>query len=409
MGVDGRGDAIAVWDEITAWTAPGASFDIKAALRPAGGAWRSPVRIGSATGISGLGGVSSPEPSLAVDPRGDAVVVWVSRASPSSSSIRAAVGSVGGAWSEPVTVSGGDMVGARAQVALDGRGNALAVWSSFSGRASGIRASSKPAGSSWRKPVTVMSGGGPQGALQVSFDLRGNAIVVWEQTYLTGGSYRDVILAAFKPAGGAWRPAVEVGPGNTYRGGPQVAFDARGNAIVVWVLLRGLWIEAAFRPAGGNWRKPVTLARERGEEAHPQVAFDPHGNATAIWGYHHPRSSTSVIHAAFRPTGGGWTRPVLIAAGAGSWSAPDLVIDRHSNALAIWSENGGAVLATMRPARRSWQKPLAVSPGSGCAGCAFSPVDAAFDSHGNAVAVWATFFGRFVVQAASFTPDPTTP
>lgn len=407
VGVDARGDGIAVWSEAVGSTSPGnSSFVVNAAFRPAGGGWQTPVKIAAASGTSVPFGVASPAPSVAVDPRGDAVVVWTSRPSFYAGLVEAAVKPAGGSWGQPVAVSrGGEFPAGGVQVAIDRRGNALVVWWSAP---LGIRAAFRRVGGPWDKPTTV-SPGGPYGLpTGLAFDTRGNAIAVWARAYRTSiRTARGAIQAAFRPVGHGWRKPVDVGPANLISGDPDVAFDRRGNATVVWVYPGSVSIlRSAFRSASGIWGKPMSVARRRGVGVayYPRVALDPQGNALAVWSYPNSSGSSSVIQAAFRPPASAWRTPVKLAT-IPNLTEPELVIDPAGNALVMWVENGGIVRAANRPARGVWHKPLTVAVGPGCASCKVWPADAAFDSHGNAVAVWMTFLGRNFVQAATFTPD----
>jgi PKD domain len=117
VALDDAGNAFAVWE------APpfAANRSIYAAQRSvASGSWTAPVRIAS--------GQPSGEPRLAVNGRGDAVVVWVAGSSSAWQSYRAFVASWSrdlGAWSSAETL--GDRPYSEARIALDESGNATVL------------------------------------------------------------------------------------------------------------------------------------------------------------------------------------------------------------------------------------------------------------------------------------------
>src|SRR5438309_1220838 len=68
-----------------------------------------------------------------------------------------------------------------------------------------------PAQAGWHAPLSI-SGVGNLGRTTLAVDPRGDAIAVWySQTYNEGFSATYVVKAAFKPAGGSWRRPVSVG------------------------------------------------------------------------------------------------------------------------------------------------------------------------------------------------------
>jgi len=357
LAVDARGDAIAVWSRVTRpWNArrPDQGYAVEAAFRGAGGAWQPPVVVGAAVQLCPRGTCGWPVPSLAIGPRGAAVIAWANFTTSGAGVIRAASRAADGRWQRPVAVYRGGATWL--QVALDQLGNATAIWSP----------------------------GGPRGAIRV----------------------------AFQPAGKQWRKPPTIGSGF----GVQLAFDAKGNAIALWTHLisdrRGALEQAAFKPARGSWSQPVTIGRGGGGGYLPQLAVDPRGDAIAVWAdWVRPGVCCgSAVQAASKPAGGLWRTPVTIA--SGFVGSVQVGLDARGDALAIWDLARGDVQAAMASPQGSWQRPISLGAGAppqlrGVAG----EVDAALDSQGNAVAVWIHDLGtshdpdhaESLVQAATFT------
>ncbi len=200
--------------------------------------------------------------------RGNAVAVWQLEVV-ATYRVQAARRPAGGSWGTPVWLSGPHARSAR--VAVNGRGAAVAVWQLDGRRDSGstVQAVRRPAGSSWGRPVALSDphAGAFAGAPDVALDGRGAAVAVWQRT---DGS-TDRVEAARRPAGGSWgRPVRLSDPGQDAENA-QVAVNWRGTAVVVWELWESPWVtpsgvQAARRPSGGAWGKPVEVV-EPGQDA----------------------------------------------------------------------------------------------------------------------------------------------
>jgi hypothetical protein len=120
--VDAQGDVAAVWNQ----TDGSGNIVAEAAVRPTGGTWQTPVAISSSQQIY------PPDPEVGVDARGDAVAVW-NHFDGTGDTAQAAVRPAGGVWqSTPTTLSSNDVdVPTSPEVAVDPQGNATAVWQVF--------------------------------------------------------------------------------------------------------------------------------------------------------------------------------------------------------------------------------------------------------------------------------------
>jgi PKD domain len=378
VAVDSQGDAIAVWARSS-----GSGRTVEAAVRPAGsGAWQTPVALSEA-------GARAERPALAVDPQGDAVVVW-ERSKGSGSVIEAAVRpAASGAWQRPLQLSTAGLSAHSPAVAIDSQGNTIAVWTGSDGSNSIVEAAAGSAASgAWQTPVALSPAGQRAEAPRVALDPQGDAVAVW-QSY--GANY--IIEAAARPAaGGAWQTPVALSPAGESSYTAQVAIDSQGNTIAVWGRYSsgGYIVEAAVGSVvSGAWQAPATLS-PAGEEAYePDVALDPQGDAVAVW-----QSSTEAgesIEAAVRPAASGaWQTPTPLSVRGMSTIGefPEVALDPRGDAVAVWDRpNGGDyfVEAAVRSAASgAWQTP---TPLSVAGPNAYLP-QVAVDPQGNAVAVW---------------------
>ena len=400
-----RGDAIAVWGRLT--SAGGATsadtYAIEVTSRPAGGTWQPPVIVGTGHLPCDRGGCEHlPVVSVAIGLRGDAVVMWNSRGPGVQEAIEAASRTAGRSWQRPVVLGPGGLP----QVALDQRGNAIAIWTGLHA----VRVAFRPAGQAWQRPATIASGNGF--GVHLALDARGDATAVWGKELFHPRrvpKFSVLVRSAFRPAGGSWHRAVTIGHGQDLSSYVELAVDPRGDTIAAWARHRGgngcclTAVQTAFKPAGGRWRRPVTLERDQDAQG-VQVAFGRRGEATVVW------CGSNGVRSASGPAGGPWGAAVTIGTPTVWCDSVRLGVDQSGDALAVWwnapSTAPGDVEAAMASPQGTWQPPVSLGGGpSPSLTGARGETGAALDSHGNAVVVWLHDLGagRQVVDAATFT------
>ena len=118
-------------------------------------------------------------------------------------------------------------------VALDGAGNAIAVWHRPDGSWNSIWASRYVAGSGWGAPGLIETDNTNSAHdARVAFDAGGNAIGGMDPV---GRRLRDNVLANRYTAGQGWGSAVLIETDNAGPAlEPRIAFDGNGNATAVW-------------------------------------------------------------------------------------------------------------------------------------------------------------------------------
>ena len=143
-----------------------------------------------------------------------------------------------------------------------------------------IRARTRSARGTFGRTVRLRGGtGGLLPSIAVATD--GTAIVAWTRT--VRGHFR--IFASVRRKGGRFGPGREIGRTDKQFGAlPEVEFDRRGNAIVLW-----RWsdrLQWSFRPRGRGFRAPRTIRVGRAAQRVPiqekQLAFDRQGNAYIV-------------------------------------------------------------------------------------------------------------------------------
>jgi hypothetical protein len=327
-------------------------------------------------------------PQVSFDGEGNAIAVW-SAGEGGSDVVQAAFRSAGGAWQAPVSLSSNGQSATEPHVAFDAQGDAVAVWDAYDGTSFNVQAAFRPAGGGWRTAVDLSAEEVP-GAdePEVAFDAQGDAVAIWHRGGPTGG----VVQSALMPVGGAWQAPVDIAA-SAVGFHPQVAFDRSGDELAAWEQYNGVdyteW--TAFKPAGGGWRSPVSISASGAEDA--RVAFDEKGDAFAVWrSWAEGFLSYHTMQAAFMAAGGAWRSPVDIAGAVDesdqpkNAAEPGLAVDDQGDAVAVWSWAFGApvVQASFKSAGGAWQPPIDISKPDEDA----EDPQVAFDARADALAVW---------------------
>lgn len=385
----------------SAISALAASLGAFALLSPAAKAvptWLSPANLSEA-------GQEAASPQVAFDPQGDTVAVW-RRFSGSNEIVQASVRPVtSGTWQTPVNLSEPGRDATEPHVAFDSSGNAIAIWKRSNGANLIIQAAARPASSgTWGTPVNLSEAGQNAANPHVAFDSQGNAIAVWNRE---NGS-NQIVQGSVRPASsGTWQTPVSISETGWNSFEPQLAVDPAGDAVAVWRRTNGIsgeFIQAAVRPvSSGTWQAPVRLS-ETGQNAEgPQVAFDHEGNTLALWQRYN--GSAYIVQSSVRPVSSGtWQTPVNVSEGGQNAINPQLAFDSQGDAIAVWRRNNGSnyiAQAAVRPVSSgTWQTPVSLSE----VGQSAAEPLVAMDSAGDAVAAWSRSNGANNIVQASARP-----
>lgn len=375
IAFDSAGNAIAVWHQYE-----GARSDIWANHFTAGSGWGTAVRIET----TDLGSAQTPQ--IAVDNAGNAIAVW-QQAEVARTDIWANRFS-GGAWGTAVRLENDNNGDASApRIAMDGAGNALAVWLQSDGSRANVMAS-RFAGGTWTAPVAIETAEGTASAPALAVDAAGNALAVWSQAAGTAvGARTDIWANRF--SGGNWATAVRVDgddAGSTYE--PQVAIDPAGNAIAVWAqydLTRDNIWASRFTPSGG-WGVATRIETDNtGNASAAQIALDDNGNAWAVW-RQHDSIRDNIWANRFTPASGWGTATPIEADNTGDALAPQIAVG-VAGAFAVWIQSDGASYNVWfnRYTDGAWTAPALLEAAAGNAQDPQIRIDAA----GNALAAWA--------------------
>jgi hypothetical protein len=249
--------------------------------------------------------------AAATDSLGITIAVW-QQAQPMPYGSRlgrlfAAYRDAGGQWSEgqPIDNPPGSYGLGNPDLAVDGQGNAYAVWQDTRDAHSYIYLASGRAGREWSNSIRL--DGGDDGVQRinptVAANRRGDVYAAWIEYRDHPGfiydAHQGIIYGAYRPAGGAWEPAERVGAAIVRTDRPAVTVDEAGNAYVLWQdhancngnanNIRDVYY--ASRPAvpdtgetGTGWSTPIRIERPLLDDVHqPELAFDEVGKVYVVW------------------------------------------------------------------------------------------------------------------------------
>jgi hypothetical protein len=143
-------------------------------------------------------------------------------------------------------------------------------------------------------------------------------------------------------------------------------------------------------PAGATaaWLPTQALTESAQESYNPVVAADSQGTVLAAWTGTEGLGPKSHVYTAVRPPGGAFSPGLRMSPPATNASGPAVAFDSHGNAIAVWADEG-IIEAAVRPAGGSFGLAQALSVGGESAN---SP-QVIFNSQGDAIVVWASSTG----------------
>lgn len=341
----------------------------------------------------------SGSPQIAVDSNGNAIAVWTQGLLPISPTpfspteiwVNRYVKGLG--WGTPQTINTNTPYADLPQIASDSNGNALVVWQQSDGTRNNIWANRfNNTSGTWESAQLIETdNAGSADSPQIAVNGNGNAIAVWRQS---DGSFMNIMSNRFDSNSGTWETnpsPVESGAGNART--PKIAVGANGNALAVWVQDDGAQFSLFANQFDANtpsWGTEESIEfSNTGAVDTPKIAIAPNGTGTAVW-RQSDGSTINVLSNRFIP-GTGWntSTPAIDTENQDTFT-PEVAVDPQGNALAVWrqSKNGQIHIFSSRYNNNTslWETPEPIESGN-ASNAGFPQID--FDPNGNAIAVWA--------------------
>jgi hypothetical protein len=412
LAMNERGDAIAEWEPGPPSSGPD---QVEAIYRNAqAGRWEAAANIGK--GPIDLGS------QVAIDSRGDAIVVWRAGAPGDEASVWAAVRLAGVAsWSAPVSLgTASSSLQSRPSVVFDGRSDAYVAWPGPGGIGVAVYRASH---GTWERPYRRLPTGKQ---VRVAVDPRGDLILLWEGFARIEGAV--ALRGKRRWQGPHTILSEELAPGADPRGGgPALAVDGQGDVVALWSSrpwgsgAAGLLsVHAARWSRRRGWSRPVVISPRGWDTGPPYAASDAKGDAVAVWDASNggPRP---VTQAAVKPSGRSWRPAFKISAGQPGGAEP--IGQPYPEPRVALTPSGGAA-AAWELIEPNFTKTIQLDVGTSLAAGFGGAVDLAgsnggvsqservgepdvgVDASGEAIAVWAreTIDGRVFIQMSEYGP-----
>ena len=258
----------------------------------------------------------SRNPDLTINPQGAALAVWVQDGE--GRGVWASRFAPPEGWAPPVQIATGlpttnfDVP----EVAMDDQGNAVAVWEQSKPETTPkMWASRYTESDGWKAPEAIEKDApGPINDFphcDVAMDPKGNAIAVWERSGGEGES-PSIWANRFTTSKG-WGTAEVLESSAHSAGEPRLVIDGEGNAIAVWHQPDGkrVRIWANRLTASRGWAGAELIEQTPSGDSHrPDIAIAPQGEAVVVW-THGKKKAQRIWSNRFTPSDGWGTAQAL--------------------------------------------------------------------------------------------------
>jgi hypothetical protein len=352
-------------------------------------------------------------PAIAMNASGNAALVW-RRSLPNTSPVWSSQYSASSkTWSAaaPVALNTSNVgIAAAPEIAIDGNGNAVAVWQQYQNAVWGVWANQFSPGTGWATAVRIDSVPGPSVHPWVTFDSGGNALAVWEQS--DGTSYH--IWSNTLPAGtAAWHGSTQIDTNVGVSGSPQICAVGQGNVLAVWDQADTLAApvyqvrSSSYVPNSGTWTPPVLVGSLPTTGAvNARVVCNAAGAAFALW----EQTGNNSLWANRYSFATGWTTAAEIPTNGVAPQSGQIAVDAGGNAMAVWREFDASGMDSHTwyayySANSGWGVAAQLSHSNASVQDRAEDPQVGFDAAGNALAIWNRFDGTLEFNTSSlYTP-----
>ena len=276
-------------------------------------------------------------------------------------------------------------------MALDAQGNVIAVWSHYDGKKWRVQERPISAAGSVGRVRTISAAGDKPLWPQIAANPKGGAIVVWSRTRNLAGQPRgrdSRVEARTISANGQLGSVKAVSTKGRRAGGPRIASDARGNAIVAWQQKQAtLRIKARRISAKGALGHVQTLSSAKRKSEGLAIASSSRGKAIVAWSQTDGKNWR--IRARQISASGRLGSVKTISAPGHDAGLTEVASDARGNATVVWSQfgandSGRSIKAQRVSATGTVRRGLTLSP----ARDGGLQAQVASDARGDTIVVW---------------------
>lgn len=286
-------------------------------------------------------------------------------------------------WTPPALISSGNSDACDARVAMDSKGNVVAIWIE-----NGILyARNQPINQSWQSIIPISSAGASSPNLVM--DTNSNATAIWIQT--------GVVQVSTLAFGGSWTTPITLS--SIGASSPVIAVDPAGNLAAAWV--RNGYIEAAIQQVSKAWSTPELISNTGADDS-PNIAFNgsPASNAALVWHAVQNGQDNIFISQNSSLNNALWLAPVNISDLLHNNVMPKVAVDLNQNVIVTWFrydvKNGGDTNVVPQAILLPFNRPSGAVVDIASEFGNMSPErlsnTIAFDDDGNAIVVWSNSF-----------------
>ena len=338
------------------------------------------------------------EPSVVYDAQGNALAIWIENGDVYSSRFIPGQG-----WQSEESFVIDDGTAIDTHLAMDGSGNAVAVWAGENAGVITLFSNVYIADDGWQgaQGITLPSGTVTDAALvQLSMNQTGDAAIAWSHKSVDNSN--AIYTSHFDTMTG-WTAAAQIDNGHIPSNdlAPTkiaLSVNSTGDFMAVWTYedqpLNSL-ISFNTYENGVGWNvandytygSPIKL---------DELIANPEGGFSLLWhdGVHLDRR----LGVDNFQLGMGWEGPEILRISTSEISTAQLAFDQNGNAIAIWQQSGLYVYGSVKVLGSNWQPATELGRGSGY------NLEMVMSSSGNAVALWQ---GRYnnAILSVQYLPD----
>jgi hypothetical protein len=356
--------------------------------------WSTPQRISNIYLNSWL-------PYIAIDGNGNELCLWRQLNANSQRAVAARYDASLGQWQEDATIISKAVSGQGAyeqKIAMDGQGNAWAIWRQMSGATKVIQASYFDNSSGWwpiADALTLTDTTKDAYCPVISMNSQGVALGVW--------TWDAMVQASFANSTN-WTASVILSDSSAAQ--VDCFINNQGDATVVWqrFSVDHYQIESSTY-SNGSWQPTVIVSTDTNNAYSPKIVMDDNGNALVVW-FECPRGQTDplTVYASKKSVGSSWQTPQLISLDIGDAKFPQVAMNDQGNCMVLWEQYDGSnwyiAGCTGMFAQSDWDPAVQISQAGHDA---FDP-QIVINIYGNAVATWMFYDANTIkrIQAARY-------